>query len=103
MTPTVHKIIAHSSDIIESTVLPVGYFGEERAKARNKVYKTDRLYHTRKSNRINNFTDVFHRAMDSSVPIISSVNLERSIRRQKKKQLPAEVLEMLSNAIKRLL
>jgi len=38
MTATVHKILVHSKDIFEQTVLPVGYFGEEAAESRNKIW-----------------------------------------------------------------
>ena len=71
VTPTVHKIIAHSRQIIENTVLPEGYFGEEASESRNKVDKEDRLHQARKHSRIHNFADVFNRAMDSSDPVIS--------------------------------
>jgi len=63
MTATVHKILVHSKQLLENTVLPAGYFGEEAAEARNKIYNSDRLHHARKHNRICVFTDVFHRAM----------------------------------------
>jgi len=94
MTATVHKILVHSADIIQNTVLPVGYFGEEGAESRNKIYKSDRLHHARKCSRKLNFTDVFQRAMDTSDPIISSINLNRRL--QKKLNLPSEVIQLLS-------
>jgi len=86
MTATVHKILVHSKQLLENTVFPAGAFGEEAAEARNKIYKSDRLHHARKQNRICGFTDVFHRAMETSDPIISSINLNRRI--QKHKRLP---------------
>ncbi|XP_032305754.1 uncharacterized protein LOC116654574 [Drosophila ananassae] len=49
----------------------------------------------RKCSRIDNICDVFHRAMDTSDPIISSVNLDRRIHNPKKMKLPPEVLDML--------
>lgn len=98
MTATVHKILVHSSDILENTVLPVGYFGEEGAESRNKFYKSDRLHHARKCSRAKNFEDVFQRAMDTSDPIISSLNLEKRIKKQRRQCLPTEVLELLSSA-----
>ena len=81
MTPTVHKIIADSRQVIENTVLPEGYFGEEASESHSKVYKEDRLHHARKHSRIHNFADVFNRAMDSSEPVISSTKLIKRVRK----------------------
>jgi len=33
MTTTVHNILVHSTQILENTVLPVGYFGEEAVRS----------------------------------------------------------------------
>lgn len=96
MTPTVHKILVHSRQIMENSVLPLGFFGEDAAECRHKVYKTDRLNHSRKNSRLNNLTDVFHRALDSSDPFISSIYLTKRIKCHKKADLPREVIEMLS-------
>jgi len=77
MTATVLKILVHSKQLLENTLLPAGYFEEEAAKPRKKMYKSDRLHHARKHSRICGFTDVFHRAMETSDIIISSINLNR--------------------------
>lgn len=97
MTATVHKILIHGSDINQNTIHPVGYFGED---ARNKFYESDRLHHARKCNRTQNFTDVCNWAMGSSDPIISSLNLDRGIQRQKKMCIPSDVLQLLECSIK---
>jgi len=93
MTSTVHKIIVHSRVILVNTVLHIGYFGEA-AECRIKIYKSDRLHHARKNSRIN--TDVFHRAMDTSDPIMSSLNLKRRIKKHKRLALPVEVIQLLA-------
>jgi len=98
MTDTVHKHLVRSAGIIQNTVLPVGYFGEEGADSRNNIYKSDRLHHARKCSRKSNFTDVFQKAMDTSDPIISSVSLNRRL--QKKLNLPSEVIQLLSCELK---
>jgi len=72
MTATVHKILVQSKDILEQTVLPVGYFGEVAAESRNKIY----------------------RAMDTSDPIISPINLKRRVRKHKRLSLPPEIIQM---------
>jgi len=82
MTATVHKILVHGPQIIESSLLPVGCLGENASEARNKYYKRDRILHARKNSRVNNLTDVFHRALDSSDPYLSH-------------SLPSEVIAFL--------
>jgi len=95
MTPTVHKVLVHSRQIMENMVLPVAFFGEDEAESRNKFYKSDRLHHSRKSSRLNNISDVFHRAIDTSDPLVSSIGLESRVKRHKKEPLPSEVLQLL--------
>jgi len=96
MTATVHKILVHSKDILEQTVFPVGYFGEEAAESRNTIYQLDRHHHARKHNRICSFADLVQRAMDTSDSIISSINLKGRIRKQNRLPLPPEVIQMLA-------
>jgi len=84
MTASVHKFLIHTGDIIENTVLPIGYFGEEVAESLSKFYRSG---HARK--------DLFYRATDTSDPIISSVNLDRRIQRQKRMSLSLQVLDLL--------
>lgn len=95
MTPTVHKVIVHSKQIMQNTALPVGYFGEDAAESRNKIYKSDRLHHARKTSRIDNLFDVFHRALDTSDPLISSLRLNTRVHQRKRLTLPPEVKELL--------
>jgi len=59
MTATV-KVLIHSRQIIGNVILPVGCFGEDAAESRHKVYKSDRLQHSRKSSRINNLYSIGH-------------------------------------------
>ena len=59
MTATVHKVLLHSRQIIASAVL--------------KIYKSDRLFHARKSSRVNNLRNVFNRVLDTSDTLISSL------------------------------
>lgn len=95
MKPTVHKVLIHSRQIIENTVLPVGYFGEDAAESRHKIYKADRLHHARKSSRIKNIQDIFNRSMDTSDPLISSTYIKKRLQHRKRLQLPKEVIDLL--------
>lgn len=95
MSATVHKILAHSSQIIVASVLPVGCLGENASEARNKFYKQDRRSHARQNSRVNNITDVFHRAMDSSDPLLSSLCISNRQSQNKRNALPTEVIDLL--------
>ena len=92
---TINKVLIHAKQILENSVLPAGYFGEEASEARNKFYKRDREFHARKNSRINNLEDIFNRAMDTSDPVISSISLQYRLKRWHKLTLPS-VIAMLS-------
>ena len=47
MPATIHKVLIHAKQILEDSVLPAGYFGEEASEARNKFYKRDKEFHVR--------------------------------------------------------
>lgn len=84
MSVTLHKVLIHGPQIIASSVLPIGCFGENASEARNRFYKRDRRSYSRQCSRVNNLTDVFHRSMDSSDPLLSSLNInKRSLCRKK--------------------
>lgn len=68
---------------------------EEAAEARNKFYRNDRLFHARKTSRLDNMTDVFNRQLDKSDPFLSSLRINERIKKQKQQTLPAEVQEIL--------
>jgi len=91
MSPTIHKVLVHGFQINNSTLVPLGCLGENASKARIKIYKIDRLSHARKNSRINTMTDLFHRAIDSAHPLLSSVCLKERERKKIKKPLPKEV------------
>lgn len=73
VSPSVHKILAHSAQVAESLPLPLGMFGEEGSESRNKMYRNDREHHSRQTSRLASLTDVFNRAMDSSDPYINHI------------------------------
>lgn len=69
---------------IRTDVLRIGILAHEASKSRNKNDKNDGLYHSRTFNHKANIEYMFHRPMDSSVPIICYVNLKS---RNKKKSV----------------
>lgn len=94
MPSTVHKILIHGAQIISTSILPVGTLGEEASEARNKDYKNFRLDHARKHSRQANLEDVFLRAMDTSDVVISSIHLNKRVKKQNHLPFPPNVVEL---------
>ena len=74
-------------------MLPVGIMSEEAQEARNKDNKSFREKHARKTSRIDNISDVFHRLMVTGDIVISS----RSVKEPHSEPLPNEVKNMLKD------
>lgn len=71
MPVTVHKLLVHSSDIIEAFELPIGQLSEEALEATHRVIRENRLKHTRKSSRICCNKDLMSYMLLSSDPSVS--------------------------------
>lgn len=93
MTVTLHKILMHGRQVIESSPLPIGMLSEQAGESRNKFWRYDREHHTRKLDRKTTILDLFHRALESSDPYLSSHSLQN--RQKEKKTLPKKVLNLL--------
>lgn len=92
MPPTVHKILIHGPEVMNSALLPIGELSEEAQEARNKDIKKYREGFSRKSSRQNTNEDIFNMLLISSDPLISSL---RELPKKKLKNFSAEVLDML--------
>ena len=95
MTATVHKVLIHGAQIMENSLLPLGYFAEDGPEHENKFYRSDRENHARKDSRIHNLTDVFNRHLESLDPIIASYSLRDRLAKNNYKKLPTAVIRML--------
>lgn len=73
MPCTLHKILIHGSEIVESAALPIGALSEEAQESRNKDYKHFRTHYTRKNSRLNTNEDIFHKLLETSDPFITSL------------------------------
>ena len=96
MSVTLHKILVHGPQIIEHSKLPLGMMSEEASESCNKKYRQTREFHSRKMNRVVNLEDIFHRALESSDPVISSIYSSTRNRSRKPLPLPTEALELLT-------
>lgn len=73
MPVTVHKILVHSVDIIQSAILPIGQLSEEAQEARNKDCRRFRRDNTRKRSRIATNIDLLNMLIITSDPVINSL------------------------------
>ena len=72
LSPTVHKILDHSAEVIRFHSVPVGILTEESQEARNKDCRRFRLGNTRKLSRGKSNFDLLSMLMISSDPFIAS-------------------------------
>lgn len=92
MPASVHKILIHSADVINSILCPIGQLSEEALEARHKEYRTFRKHNTRKMSRLKTNEYLIHVLLISSDPLISTI---RPLPRRKLSTLPKDVLSLL--------
>lgn len=92
MPASLHKILIHSKDIIETCILPLGQLAEEAQEASNKEYRRNREHFSRKTSRIDTNRDVLNRFLISSDPMLSSNSISKSRMRH---SLPSETINLL--------
>lgn len=90
-----HKVLAHAGDIIIHSPAPLGMLAEEAAECQHKHLKKSRTHHARKASREENLHDVFIRAMNSSDPLISSLNLGKRLQNKSNLEYPEDVQSFL--------
>lgn len=73
---TVHKILIHGKQIIESAALLIDSLSEEAQESRNKDYIYYRFHYTRKFSRLATNEDVFQNILISSDPYITHLKPE---------------------------
>lgn len=73
MSPTVHKLLIHGSDIINYFNVPFGWLSEEHQEGNNKIFRKQRLEHCRMRRRISSNEDIMNNWMVLSDVLISSL------------------------------
>lgn len=91
---SVHKILIHGADIIESLPLPIGQLSEDVQEARHKEFRFYREHNTRKISRVKTNEDLFHMFLISSDPVISSI---RKLPSKNASAFSCELLALLRN------
>lgn len=95
MTPSVHKVLAHSTEIMHNLSLPIAYFSEEAAEASNKIHRKNRAHHCRRTSRAATLYDVFDRQLCLSDPFLSTLRVGMRQRLNRRSELPKEVQDLL--------
>ena len=96
MSATVHKVLVHGAQIIAASFLPLDCLDENASEERKNFFKKVRLSHARQNSRLNNLTNVFCRAMDSSDPLVSAIFIKERQRQNIINSYPAEVIKLLT-------
>ena len=92
--PTLHKIFEHGRQLVEECPLPIGLTNEEASEANNKILRSFRLHHARKSSWREGVQDIFNRMMEISDPVIQkTASFSRA--RSSRKMLSAKILHLL--------
>ncbi len=91
--PTIHKILVHGKDIIEACPVPIGWTSEEGSEANNKFIRKFLANHTRKTSHLDTLTDLFHRLLEISDPVLVSKSFKSD--KKEKRQLTVEMQEIL--------
>lgn len=94
MPSSIHKILIHGEKIIEHFIVPIGILSEEAQEARNKNYRSYRLFNSRKFSRKAGNEDVFHMLLVTSDPVISSMQMKK---KKTCTELDIEVTAMILN------
>lgn len=82
---SVHKLLIHGTEIIASSLLPIGQMSEDAQGSCHKYFKKFREDFSRKYSRTKTMDDIFSRFLVSSDPYLSSC-----------RQLPLKQLRSLS-------
>ena len=98
VSPSVHRILAHSWEVISlNEGSGLGGESEEGLEALNKYIHQIREHGARKDSTKNNFSDTFHHLWDRSRPVI--VEMERKIKKKKSKVLIMSEIEVMVESL----
>lgn len=94
MPISVHKMLMHGSQVIESLCIPVGQASEEGLEGTHKILRKSRESHTCKKSRIRSNTDLMHWLLLISDPVLASLRKQTA---HKLQQLPSDVISLLKS------
>jgi hypothetical protein len=91
--PSLHRVLVHGKEIVEATPLPIGITSEEGAESNTKFARRFHENHTRKTSQEDTMSDLFHRMMDISDPIVMAMSPQPKA--MPEKYLPPDMAELL--------
>ena len=91
MPVSLHKMLMHGRQIIETLCIAVSHSSKEGLEATHKLLRNARQYHTCKQSRIRSNRDLIHWLLVVSDPLLAGLRKKSS---HKNDQLPAEVLAL---------
>ena len=94
MPVSLHKMLMHGSQVIESLCIPVGHASEEGLEGTHKILRNARENHTCKKSRIRSNTDLMNWLLLISDPVLAGFRRKRE---HKIQQLPSDVLYLLKS------
>lgn len=92
LSPSVHRILLHGSEIISNSEIPLGMLSEEAQERRNKSIRKFREHNSRKFSRLANIEDVFKRLLMTSDPVMT---IKNDFVQVDKEHFPEEVQNLL--------
>jgi hypothetical protein len=84
-------VLVHGKEIVEATPLPIGLTSEEGAESNTKFARRFHENHTRKTSQEDTMSDLFHRMMDISDPVV--VAMSPQTKTMPEKHLPPDMAE----------
>jgi len=93
LPPTLHKILVHGREIIEASPVPIGLTSEESSESNNKFIRKYLLHHTRKTSQLDTMTDLVHRLLAVSDPLLIAKSFKG--KKDKSRSLTSEMTELL--------
>lgn len=93
--PSVHKVLFHGHQIISYFNLPIGYYSEEAQESMNKVVRNARLFHARKTSRLDTIEDQMNFLLLRSDPLICS--MRKIMRNDQAEEMTKEAQDLILN------
>lgn len=94
MPASVHKLLIHGKQIVESALLPIGQLSEKAQEARNKDCRSFREHHARKTFPESNVQDLMHMLLVTSDSLITSL---RKLAPHKTEKFSEDIIVLLKN------
>ena len=97
MCPTLHKLLKHSSAIIQHFPLPIAYYSEDASESWHKLYRKNLVSHARQTSRKDRLLDTFKRAIYLTDPLISLIYINNRLKGQLQHPITQEMRKYLKN------